>query len=194
MSVANTSAGYLPRRGVCRSPTLSPCPIASRPRCRYPWPGAPTAPLRARTTSPRRRASASCGRAARAVDAAIAVNAALAVVAGHSCGLGGDAFWLIHDPVAADVVALNGSGRSAAGATRDAAAAAGLTRAARARPMDGDRARRRRFVARGARPLRSACLGGPAGACHRACRRVPGERRMDRRRSSGRPSTFGARR
>ncbi len=62
-----------------------------------------------------------------AVDAAIAVNAALAVVSGHSCGLGGDAFWLIHDPVADDVVALNGSGRSAAGATRDAAAAAGLT-------------------------------------------------------------------
>jgi gamma-glutamyltranspeptidase len=62
-----------------------------------------------------------------AVDAAIAVNVALAVVAGHSCGLGGDAFWLIRDPASGDVVALNGSGRSAAGATREAAAAAGLT-------------------------------------------------------------------
>ena len=63
-----------------------------------------------------------------AVDAAIATNAALAVVAGHSCGLGGDAFWLIADPASAAVVALNGSGRSAAGATPDAAAAAGLSR------------------------------------------------------------------
>ncbi len=60
------------------------------------------------------------------VDAAIATNAALAVVAGHSCGLGGDAFWLIGDPVSGEVVALNGSGRSAAGATSVAAAAAGL--------------------------------------------------------------------
>ncbi len=61
-----------------------------------------------------------------AVDAAIATNAALAVVAGYSCGLGGDAFWLIHDPATGQVVALNGSGRSAAGATVEAAYAAGL--------------------------------------------------------------------
>jgi gamma-glutamyltranspeptidase/glutathione hydrolase len=60
-----------------------------------------------------------------AVDAAIATNAALAVVAGHSCGLGGDAFWLIHDPVTGVVHALNGSGRSAAAATIEAARAAG---------------------------------------------------------------------
>lgn len=59
-----------------------------------------------------------------AVDAAIATNAALAVVAAHSCGLGGDAFWLIWD--GSRVHALNGSGRSAMGATLDAAAAAGL--------------------------------------------------------------------
>ncbi len=62
-----------------------------------------------------------------AVDAAIATNAALAVVSGHACGLGGDAFWLIADPATAEVVALNGSGRSAAGATPDAASAAGLS-------------------------------------------------------------------
>lgn len=60
-----------------------------------------------------------------AVDAAIATNAALAVVAGHSCGLGGDAFWLIHDPASGTVHALNGSGRSAAGASIEAARAAG---------------------------------------------------------------------
>jgi len=60
-----------------------------------------------------------------AVDAAVATNVALAVVAGHSCGLGGDAFWLIHDPLTGVVHALNGSGRSAAGATIEAVRAAG---------------------------------------------------------------------
>lgn len=63
-----------------------------------------------------------------AVDAAIATNAALAVVACHSCGLGGDAFWLIWDPAAdggaGGLLALNGSGRSAAAATLEAARAA----------------------------------------------------------------------
>jgi gamma-glutamyltranspeptidase/glutathione hydrolase len=70
-----------------------------------------------------------------AVDAAIATNAALAVVAAHSCGLGGDAFWLIWpgeggpwrltgesagggltDPLDR-LVALNGSGRAGSLAT-----------------------------------------------------------------------------
>lgn len=60
-----------------------------------------------------------------AVDAAIATNAALAVVAAHSCGLGGDAFWLIWD--GQRIHALNGSGRAAMGATLEAAAAAGLS-------------------------------------------------------------------
>ena len=54
-----------------------------------------------------------------AVDAAIATNAALAVVAAHSCGLGGDAFWLIWD--GHSLAGLNGSGRSGAGATIAAA-------------------------------------------------------------------------
>lgn len=58
-----------------------------------------------------------------AVDAAIATNAALAVVASHSCGLGGDAFWLIWDPGTKRLQALNGSGRSAAAATLEAARA-----------------------------------------------------------------------
>lgn len=50
-----------------------------------------------------------------AVDAAIATNAVLAVVAPGSCGVGGDAFWLIWDAAAGQQHALNGSGRSAAG-------------------------------------------------------------------------------
>lgn len=60
-----------------------------------------------------------------AVDAAIATNAALAVVAAHSCGLGGDAFWLIWD--GRRVHGLNGSGRSSRRATLAAAASAGLS-------------------------------------------------------------------
>jgi gamma-glutamyltranspeptidase / glutathione hydrolase len=60
-----------------------------------------------------------------AVDAAIATNAALAVVAGHSCGLGGDAFWIIWDEAAAQAVTLNGSGRAGSAATIEAVHAAG---------------------------------------------------------------------
>jgi gamma-glutamyltranspeptidase len=60
-----------------------------------------------------------------AVDAAIATNAALSVVAGHSCGLGGDAFWVIWDEERAEAVTLNGSGAAGSGATIEAAHAAG---------------------------------------------------------------------
>jgi gamma-glutamyltranspeptidase/glutathione hydrolase len=51
-----------------------------------------------------------------AVDAAIATNAVLGVVTPESCGLGGDAFWLIWDASSRRQLALNGSGRSAAAA------------------------------------------------------------------------------
>jgi len=47
-----------------------------------------------------------------AVDAAIATNAVLGVVTPQSCGLGGDAFWLIWDAASETQLALNGSGRA----------------------------------------------------------------------------------
>ncbi len=49
-----------------------------------------------------------------AVDAAIAASAALAVVYPHMTGLGGDAFWLIHDAASGAVSYLDGGGRGAA--------------------------------------------------------------------------------
>lgn len=62
-----------------------------------------------------------------AVDAAIAVNSTLGVVYPHMTGMGGDAFWLIHDATSAEVHALNGSGRAAGSATRDRYLSAGHT-------------------------------------------------------------------
>jgi oxamate amidohydrolase len=54
-----------------------------------------------------------------AVDAAIAANAVLCVAYPHMAGVGGDGFWLIHDPSHGGVQALNASGPSAGLATRD---------------------------------------------------------------------------
>ncbi len=54
-----------------------------------------------------------------AVDAAIAANAVLCVAYPHMAGLGGDGFWLIHDPAEGGVRALNASGPAARLATRD---------------------------------------------------------------------------
>ncbi|MCZ1269087.1 gamma-glutamyltransferase, partial [Paenibacillus tundrae] len=54
-----------------------------------------------------------------AYDAAVAVSAALGVVYPHMTGLGGDAFFLIHDGASGDITAYNGSGRSAAGIHAD---------------------------------------------------------------------------
>lgn len=53
-----------------------------------------------------------------AVDAAVAAAAVLAVVYPQMCGLGGDAFWLIHDPRSGESRALNASGRAAGAACR----------------------------------------------------------------------------
>lgn len=65
-------------------------------------------------------------RGGNAVDAAIAANAVLAVVYPASCGIGGDAFWIVHDPNwfvhdphGHKTVSYNGSGRTPRGASLD---------------------------------------------------------------------------
>lgn len=61
-----------------------------------------------------------------AIDAAIAASAMLAVVYPHMTGLGGDAFWLIHDGKSGEVRYLNGGGKAAGAATLAAMAERGL--------------------------------------------------------------------
>jgi gamma-glutamyltranspeptidase/glutathione hydrolase len=51
-----------------------------------------------------------------AVDAAIAASSTLAVIYPHMTGLGGDAFWLIHDAKTNSVRYLDGGGRAVASA------------------------------------------------------------------------------
>jgi gamma-glutamyltranspeptidase len=61
-----------------------------------------------------------------AIDAAIAASAVLAVVYPHMTGLGGDAFWLIHDGGSGEISYLNGGGKAAAGASLAALSERGL--------------------------------------------------------------------
>src|ERR1700730_17791332 len=62
-----------------------------------------------------------------AVDAAVAACAVLALVEPQSTGLGGDCFCLYAPPGGGKVVAVNGSGRSAAGASLDCIQTTGPT-------------------------------------------------------------------
>ncbi|MET3838084.1 gamma-glutamyltransferase [Bradyrhizobium sp. OAE829] len=61
-----------------------------------------------------------------AIDAAIAASAVLAVVYPHMTGLGGDAFWLVHDGRSGEIKYLNGGGKAAAGASLASMAGRGL--------------------------------------------------------------------
>src|SRR5580765_6941682 len=58
-------------------------------------------------------------RGGNAFDAAIAVAAAEGVALPMMCGLGGDAFAILFDSKQREVVAFNGNGVAAAGATRE---------------------------------------------------------------------------
>jgi len=61
-----------------------------------------------------------------AVDAALAASAALSVLYPHMTGVGGDAFWLIHDAKTKQVRYLDGGGRATGGGTLSAFARRGL--------------------------------------------------------------------
>jgi gamma-glutamyltranspeptidase/glutathione hydrolase len=61
-----------------------------------------------------------------AIDAAIATAAVLGVAYPHMTGIGGDAFWLIHDGASGEIEYLNGGGKAAAGASPEALEQRGL--------------------------------------------------------------------
>ena len=67
-------------------------------------------------------------RGGNAFDAAIALAAAEGVVLPMMCGLGGDAFAIVFDSKRREVVAFNGSGVAAAGATREYYTSLGMTK------------------------------------------------------------------
>jgi gamma-glutamyltranspeptidase/glutathione hydrolase len=94
-----------------------------------------------------------------AVDAAIATSAVLSVTYPHMTGVGGDAFWLIHDARTRRVRFLDGGGRAASAAT---------IAAVRGRGLDS-------IPLRGIVPATLTVPGsvGSWGEAHRACGRLP---------------------
>ena len=72
-------------------------------------------------------------RGGNAFDAAIAVAGAEGVLLPMMCGLGGDAFVVLHDAKRREMVAINGSGVAATGATRDYYTGRGLKKM----PLEG---------------------------------------------------------
>jgi gamma-glutamyltranspeptidase/glutathione hydrolase len=72
-----------------------------------------------------------------AVDAAIAASATLSVVYPHMTGIGGDAFWLIHDAASGAVRYIDGGGRATSLGTLEAFARRGLTEVPYRGPLVG---------------------------------------------------------
>ena len=72
-----------------------------------------------------------------AVDAAIAASAVLSVIYPHMTGIGGDAFWLIHDAATGRVRYLDGGGRATGAGTIDAFTRRGLSEVPYRGPLPG---------------------------------------------------------
>ena len=92
-------------------------------------------------TSPHSLASAAGVDALRAggsaIDAAIAASAALSVIYPHMTGVGGDAFWLIHDAKTGSVRYIDGGGRAASTGTVEAFTKRGLAEVPYRGPLPG---------------------------------------------------------
>ena len=151
-----------------------------------PWVPVPLArgtPRRGRRAAPprdARPASRSCGRAGPRSTPRSRRTPSSASSCPNSCGIGGDAFWLIWDAAGRRQVALNGSGRAPAARRRGGACArAGLDDDPAARTAVDHRARAR--SARGATPTRGS------GGCRAATLLAPAIELARRRRSRRRP-------
>jgi gamma-glutamyltranspeptidase len=109
-----------PPRRAPTVPAVTPLRAFPAPATGHARYGRPFVARRAAVAAPHELASVAglgiLGRGGSAVDAMVAVNAALAVVYPHMTGVGGDAFWLVHDAATGRQHVLNATGRAAAGA------------------------------------------------------------------------------